>query len=149
MIGEQTDLTLTTTIRDLKSKQVPDVCSCLRNNAYESDAHLLNQREEHSFLKGGSEHFRCVSVRFSSLYCGSLISFQLTYPQAGVFRKKQKKTKLGQSEDLMHFFQALILFGMMFFFLISLSLTLFPSPDHFYRDYFILFARLWPRWPWG
>lgn len=63
------------------------------------------------------------------------------------FQKKTKQQKLGQ--DRMHFFQALILFGIMFFFLISLSLTLFPSPDHFYRDYFILFARFWPRWPWG
>lgn len=121
MIGEQTDLTLTTTIRDLKSKQVPDVCSCLRNNAYESDAHLLNQREEHSFLKGGSEHFRCVPVRFSMsiLWEFNLIPIDIS-PGRG-FQKKTKQQKLGQ--DRMHFFQALILFWMVFF-SPHLSLTL-------------------------
>lgn len=94
MIGEQTDLTLTTTIRDLKSKQVPDVCSCLRNNAYESDAHLLNQREEHSFLKGGSEHFRCVPVRFSMsiLWEFNLIPIDIS-PGRG-FQKKTEKNEI-------------------------------------------------------
>lgn len=96
MMGELTDLTLATAIRDLKSKQVPDVCSCLRNNTYESDAHLLNQREEHSFLKGGSEHFRCVSVRFfiSILWEFNLIPIDIS-PGRG-FQIKTKQQKLGQ-----------------------------------------------------
>lgn len=105
----------------------------------------------------------CFHAAFPSLYCGSLISFQLTYPQARVFNKnegsgvgkkklqnkiKSETKKLGQiGED---FFFFLLFFGSLERTVVFgyLSLSLF-SPSvcqclsvslRFYRDYFILFA---------